>query len=123
MDEDGFYAGQLESNGRRGLVPSNFLREISRSNLNEASCPLNGVEADSYDSRRKTLYGSRVTSSRATKDSRRRGISSSRSKLQSGEADLEKTPSGRRRPGEAREVRSIIPLFPNPSISCQPMGL
>lgn len=29
MDEDGFYLGEL--NGRRGLVPSNFLQPIQQS--------------------------------------------------------------------------------------------
>uniref|UniRef100_A0A0X3NQ50 Peripheral-type benzodiazepine receptor-associated protein 1 n=1 Tax=Schistocephalus solidus TaxID=70667 RepID=A0A0X3NQ50_SCHSO len=33
MDEDGFYFGQLES-GRRGLVPSNFLKEVEYRNSN-----------------------------------------------------------------------------------------
>ncbi|KAM7536998.1 hypothetical protein Aperf_G00000075654 [Anoplocephala perfoliata] len=100
MDEDGFYAGQLESSGRRGLVPSNFLREISRSKPDEASRPLNGVGVDSYDSRRKTSHGTRVTSSRVTKDSRKRGTSASRSRLQLEEADRDKAPSRRRRTRE-----------------------
>ena len=33
MDEDGFYMGEL--NGRRGLVPSNFLQPIQQSQMNE----------------------------------------------------------------------------------------
>lgn len=33
MDEDGFYLGEL--NGRRGLVPSNFLEPMQQSQLSE----------------------------------------------------------------------------------------
>ena len=34
VQEDGFYLGELES-GRKGLVPSNFLKEISLINAEE----------------------------------------------------------------------------------------
>ncbi len=54
MDEDGFYVGQLESSGRRGLAPSNFLREISH--------PDTGVDdprlINGGDPRRRPLSGS-----------------------------------------------------------------
>ena len=33
MDEDGFYMGEL--NGKRGLVPSNFLQPIQPPQMNE----------------------------------------------------------------------------------------
>ena len=36
VQEDGFFLGELE-NGRRGLVPSNFLKEISSINAEENS--------------------------------------------------------------------------------------
>ncbi|KAM3933650.1 peripheral-type benzodiazepine receptor-associated protein 1 isoform 5-T5 [Leptodactylus fuscus] len=36
MDEDGFYYGEL--NGRRGLVPSNYL-EVSQTQIAESKCP------------------------------------------------------------------------------------
>ena len=36
VQEDGFFLGELE-NGRKGLVPSNFLKEISSINAEENS--------------------------------------------------------------------------------------
>jgi RIMS-binding protein 2 len=36
VQEDGFYYGELES-GQKGLVPSNFLKEISSINTDENS--------------------------------------------------------------------------------------
>lgn len=107
MDEDGFYVGQLESSGRRGLVPSNFLRELPRSNIEESPrSPLNGDRRDSnYDTRRKPLYGGRQTPSRPTKETRSRG-GGSRSRLQSDEPDLDTTAPRRRRIGRTRDVRS-----------------
>jgi hypothetical protein len=36
VHDDGFYAGELE-NGRKGLVPSNYLKEISSINTDEHS--------------------------------------------------------------------------------------
>lgn len=37
MDEDGFYEGEL--NGRRGLVPSNYLRDANSTNSNSSPRP------------------------------------------------------------------------------------
>jgi hypothetical protein len=42
MDEDGFYLGEL--NGKRGLVPSNFLQPIQQSQLIEQEHYLNQSE-------------------------------------------------------------------------------
>ncbi|VDL58571.1 unnamed protein product [Hymenolepis diminuta] len=105
MDEDGFYVGQLESSGRRGLVPSNFLRELSRSNLEESSrSPLNGGGIGStYEARQKPAYESRVTPSSNQQDSRLRGASVSRSRLQSDDADLGAVTPRRRRVRRTRE--------------------
>lgn len=36
MDEDGFYTGET-ADGRRGLVPSNFLRELTQTGTNQSS--------------------------------------------------------------------------------------
>lgn len=111
MDEDGFYVGQLESSGRRGLVPSNFLRELSRSNLEEPSCsPLNGGGIGStYEARQKTPSSNQ-------QDSRLRGASVSKSRLQSDDADLDAATPRRRRVRRTREV--ILTSEGNLSINC-----
>jgi len=36
VHDDGFYFGELE-NGKKGLVPSNFLKEVSSINIDENS--------------------------------------------------------------------------------------
>uniref|UniRef100_A0A158QIH3 PDZ domain-containing protein n=1 Tax=Rodentolepis nana TaxID=102285 RepID=A0A158QIH3_RODNA len=97
MDEDGFYVGQLESSGRRGLVPSNFLRELPRSPHNGG-----GIES-SFESHQKPVYGCRATLSRDQRDSRSRGASVTRSRLQSDDADIVAVAPSRGKFGRTRE--------------------
>ena len=51
MDEDGFFHGEL--GGKRGLVPSNFLREIEPHETRHAFTPDNAKE---YGNQQTMLY-------------------------------------------------------------------
>ncbi|VDM17278.1 unnamed protein product [Hydatigera taeniaeformis] len=112
MDEDGFYVGQLESSGRRGLVPSNFLRQLPRVSAEDNASPVNSGASDGgdvYDSRSKMVYG--VPGSGPThgsKSSRSRGASGSRPTLRSDDADLGPVSRRRRSSGRKGEVNETI---------------
>ena len=108
MDEDGFYAGQLESSGRRGLVPSNFLRELPRSSASIAEPNTRftngGVSEggrDNHDSRRKTICGE--SGSRSTYSSKN-SHARNRSRPQSDEVDPDFVARRRRSERRTREV-------------------
>ncbi|KAL5968782.1 RIMS-binding protein 3A [Taenia solium] len=92
MDEDGFYVGQLESSGRRGLVPSNFLRELPRVATEENAVLFNSGASDGggvYDSKPKTVFGMPGSGpTHGSKSSHARGASGNRSTLRSDDVDL-----------------------------------
>lgn len=107
MDEDGFYVGQLESSGRRGLVPSNFLRELPCVATEANTDVINfGTSdgGDAYDSRSKTAYGS--------KSLHTRGASGNRSTLRSDDVDHGPGSRRRRSSGRTEEVSEVLHLLP-----------
>ncbi|EUB62998.1 Peripheral-type benzodiazepine receptor-associated protein [Echinococcus granulosus] len=109
MDDDGFYVGRLESSGRCGLVPSNFLRELPRVAAEGNTSLINSGASDGgdvYDSRPKMVYG--VSGSRPThgsKPSHTRGANGNRSMLRSSD-DLGPVSRRRRSSGRTREKMS-----------------
>ncbi|VDK35227.1 unnamed protein product [Taenia asiatica] len=107
MDEDGFYVGQLESSGRRGLVPSNFLRELPRVATDENTSLFNSGASDGggvYDSRPKTVYGMPGSGpTHGSKSSHARSASGNRSKLRSDDVDLGPDSRPRRSSGRTGE--------------------
>uniref|UniRef100_A0A5K3FFY6 SH3 domain-containing protein n=1 Tax=Mesocestoides corti TaxID=53468 RepID=A0A5K3FFY6_MESCO len=110
MDEDGFYVGELESSGRQGLVPSNFLREIPRVSSEGKPRLVNGGDDDDNDSWRNPVYGSTESERgiQPLRESRPSTHSSSRarSKAYPNSGDLESIARPRKPPGKPQENES-----------------
>ncbi|KAL5110985.1 hypothetical protein TcWFU_009862 [Taenia crassiceps] len=113
MDEDGFYVGQLESSGRRGLVPSNFLRELPRVIAEENASLINFSASDGddvYDSRPKTVCGvPGGGSTHGSKSSHAKNSCGNRSKLHSDDVHL--GPVSRRRRSLGRKGEKMPKQF------------